>query len=154
MATHSLGQGLYETLTKLKAKTHATTPTTRTKALPFCPRKESRPKADYPGKQSSPWYRTYLAELPLVQPNFEEGQAIFHAWEVRGCIRQEMQVGDHHCVTEDGVVVVRGWGLSSSCVGRLTACWTQPPTACPQKRAAVNPPRGTGGSLCLKQTAS
>lgn len=50
-----------------------------------------------------------------------------------------MQVGDHHCVTKDGVVVVRGWGLSGSCVGRLTAGWTQPSTTCSQKRAAVNP---------------
>lgn len=66
MATHSLGWSLFETLTHLKTKTQATTAPTRTKALPFCPRKESRPNAGYPGKQSPPWHRTYLAELPLV----------------------------------------------------------------------------------------
>lgn len=97
-----------------------------------------------------PWHRIYLAELPLVQPNFEKGQAILHAWEVSGCARQELQMREHHRVTEDGVVVVWGWGLSGSCVGRQQHIG---PNHKPQKRPAVNPPLHTGCSLWLNRAA-
>lgn len=103
----------------------------------------------YPPPLSSTLFRLHAETL--VQPHFEKGDAILHAQEASGGSGQELQVGQQHHVTEDGVVVVWGGRLRGSCARRQPTCWIQSQTSHSQKRAAASPAPGTTSSLVFPQ---